>query len=231
MKRYYQSILSLLLTFGLVTSVGCIGVTTQSEGSSDTSAVPATTETATNGGEATQTATDKIKFKQEDGSERYSLKFKPDGAKLVDGADNELARLTIDENQKVKIKDAADQVLGYVVTKTGYWKLENADQTKELYILRRQEDGDFKLEDGNDNLVYKIKVREYGYEIETPDEVSLYKVKVKDGKISLRDANDVTVISTRSQMVPAAMVCFGFDVLSPAQQAALAYAVNRTGGQ
>ncbi len=177
-----------------------------------------------------EVSTEKIKFKQSDGAEKFSLKFKPDGAKLVDSADNELARLTLDGN-KVKIKDAADAVLGYVVSQDGYWKLENAAQSEEMYVLRRQDDGDYKLETGDDTPVYRIKARDYGYEIETPEKESLYKVKVKKGKISLRDTREETVLSTKSAMTPVAMTPFGFDVLTPPQQAALAYAVNLTGGQ
>jgi hypothetical protein len=229
MKSYWQFILSAVLGMSVV-AVGCSGSPTPTSNHADQ--LPASTETTTSAVEASQSTTDQIKFKQADGSEKYSLKLKPDGAKLVDGADQELARLTVDETQKVKIKDAGDQVLGYVVSQDGYWKLENPAQTQELYILRRQEDGDFKLEEGTtDALVYRIKVRDYGYEIESPQETSLYKVKVKDGKISLRNARDETVMSTRSSLVPAAMVCFGFDVLTPAQQSALAYAVNQAGGQ
>ncbi|NJM99956.1 MAG: hypothetical protein HC800_24970 [Phormidesmis sp. RL_2_1] len=192
----------------------------------------------TTSAEDTHSAVEKIKFKQGNGDEKFSLKFEPDGAKLVDGADQELARLTLDASihrnaggsrqgaGKVKIKDINHQVLGYVVIHDGYWKLENAAQTEELYILRLQADGDLKLEDGTDKLVYRVKRRDYGYEIESPKKTSLYKVKVKGDKTSLRNANDETVLSTKSPILSTAMACFGFDVLSPAQQAALAYAVN-----
>ncbi|MDA0867263.1 MAG: hypothetical protein O2890_12775 [Cyanobacteria bacterium] len=149
----------------------------------------------------------------------------------MDGDDQEIARFTLDESGKVKIKDPSDAVLGYVITQEGYWKVENAEQTQELFILRAQDDGDYKLEDGSDAQIYRIKQRDYGYEVETPDKTSLYKVKLKDGKLSLRDANEVTVMSTQSPLVPIAMACFGFDVLTPEQQAALAYAVNLAGGQ
>lgn len=188
---------------------------------------PAVTATAT----TPDTAAEQLKFKQDNGDELFAIKFRADGAKLVDAADQEIARFTVDDQQKVKIKDPQDQVLGYIVPKDGYWKIENAAQTQELYILRRQEDGDYKLEDGADNPIYRIKVRDYGYEIETPEKQSLYKVKLRDGKVSLRNAQDVTVLSTRSEMTPIAVAAFGFDLLSQEQQAALAYAVHRTGGQ
>jgi hypothetical protein len=97
--------------------------------------------------------------------------------------------------------------------------------------MQRQDDGDYKLEDGANKQIYTIKVRDYGFEIETPQKQSLYKVKVKEGKISLRNASEQTVFSTKSKFLPIAVACFGFDVLSREQQAALAYAVNLSGGR
>lgn len=221
MSRYYKLTLRAcsLLTISLIV-FGCSG--TAKNTPVPTSAAPETSEVS-------QSAVEKIKFKQADGAEKYSLKFKADGAKLVDADDNELARLKVDDSQKVKIKAADETVLGYVVSQADYWKLENAEQSEELYILRLQADGDLKLEDGADQQIYRIKKRDYGYEIESPDKESLYKVKVKEGKTSLRDANEDTVLSTKSPIQPAAMTPFGFDVLTPPQQAALAYAVNRSG--
>ena len=175
--------------------------------------------------------TTKVKFKLENGDEAFSLKPKDNGIK-VEGADGaEIARLTLDEKGKIKIKDAADTTLGYVVSKDKYWKLENPEQTKELYILRQQADGDYKLETGDESQVYRLKRRDYGWEIETPQKESLYKIKAKKNKIVLRDKNDVTVIKTKSDLPLIAIACFGFDVLSQSQQSALAYAITLAGGE
>ncbi|MBD2744240.1 hypothetical protein H6H02_22195 [Coleofasciculus sp. FACHB-1120] len=196
-----------------------------------TTSSPQTSPIAQNNPSAVATNTEKIKFKQEGGAEAFALKPEADGAKLLDEKDKEIARFNVDAGGKVKIKSAADKVLGYVVVKDGYWKIENADQTKELYVLRRQNDGDYKLEDGADKEIYRIKARDYGFEVESPDKQSLYKVKVKNGKTSLINAADKPVFSTKSQVNPAAIASFGFDVLSKEQKAALAYAVNRSGGK
>ncbi len=173
------------------------------------------------------TATEKVKFKQEGGDERFTLKYKSDGAKLEAASGDEIARLKVDPDNKVKIKDAKDTVLGFVVPTTGAWKIENAEQSEELYILRQQDDGDYKLETGKDEPVYRIKARDYGYEIESPDKASLYKIKNKKGKVSLRNADDQTVLYTKDNIDPIAIAPFGFDVLSQEQQAALAYAVSQ----
>jgi hypothetical protein len=196
-----------------------------------TTSSPQTSPLAQNNLSSVATSTEKIKFKQEGGAEDFALKTEADGAKLLDGKDKELARFNVDAGGKVKIKNPDDKVLGYVVIKDGYWKIENADQTKELYVLRSQNDGDYKLEDAADKEIYRIKARDYGFEVESPDKQSLYKVKVKNGKTYLINAADKPVYSTKSQVNPAAIASFGFDVLSKEQQAALAYAVNRSGGK
>lgn len=174
---------------------------------------------------------EKIKFKTEGGADLFSLKQEADGAKLVDGKNQELARIKTDTSGKIKIKDAAEKVLGYVVAENSKWKLKDADQNKDLYIFRRQNDGDYKLEDAAKKEIYRVKARTDGFEIETPDKKSVYQIKVKNGKISLRREGGKTVFSTKSQLSPIAFTCFGFDVLTREQQAALAYAVNSTGGK
>ncbi|MBD0268523.1 MAG: hypothetical protein ICV77_09545 [Cyanobacteria bacterium Co-bin8] len=218
-----------MLSFSMT---GCTASTTPTADPPPAAVEPATPSSpdANSAADATTTL-ETLKFKQGSGAEAFSLKLKPDGAKLVNPGEAELARLTVDDAQKVKIKNAQDKPLGYVVKNGDHWKVENAEQSKTLYVLRRQADGDYKLEDGQDQPVYRIKVRDYGYEIETPDKQSLYKIKVKEGKTSLRNAADETVLSTKDAIAPIAFAAFGFEVLTPEQQAALAYSVNLTGGQ
>lgn len=179
--------------------------------------------------EARAAQTDRIKFKREDGTEAFSLEFRGDGAKLEGNDGRELARFTVDDNQKVKVKNASDAPLAYIVSDSDKWKVENPEQTKELYILRRQTDGDYKFETGDDQEIYRVKRRDYGFEIETPDKVSLYKIKLKEGKLSLRDINDKTVLYTKDPLAPIALTPFGFKELTPEQQAGLAYALHRAG--
>jgi len=225
----FQKVIFSLLLLVTTTLCGCGGDKQTTKIAPTSSPQPTTTVSPKSSPVANKT--DSIKFKQEGGGEAFELKFRPDGAKLVDKTDKELAKFNLDDKQKIKIKDSKDQVLGYVVTNSGYWKLENAEQKQELFILRHQSDGDYKLEDGSNREIYRIKIRDYGLEIESPSKKSLYKVKIKDGKTSLRNASDRTVIYTKSQITPIAIACFGFDVLSKEQKAALAYAVNRSGGK
>ncbi|MDF5718013.1 MAG: hypothetical protein PUP93_30150, partial [Rhizonema sp. NSF051] len=79
--------------------------------------------------------------------------------------------------------------------------------------------------------IYRIKQRNGGWEIESQDKKLLYTVKVKEGKTSLTDPSEKTIFSIKSDLSPLAFACFGFDVLTREQQAALAYAVNISRGE
>lgn len=199
----------------------------QAEVSNLSSPTATTNATATN----VVARTDKIKFKTADGSELFSLKQDADGAKLVDGKNQELVKIKAEPSGKIKLKTAGDKVLGYIVTEKGSWKLENPAQNKELYILKRQNDSSYKLEDAAGKEIYQIQARDNGWEIATPDKKLVYQVKVKEDKISLRNPSSKTVFSTKSGISTIAFACFGLDVLTREQQAALAYAVNLTGGR
>jgi hypothetical protein len=174
--------------------------------------------------------TDKIKFKTDGGSDLYALKPQVDGAKLVDANDKELARIKVDKPGKIKIKNASDQVLGYVVTAKGEWKLES-DKNKQLYILKRENNGSYQLKSADSKEIYRIQPRNKNLEIATPDNKLVYTVRVKEGKTSLINSSSKTTLYTKFEISPIAFSCLGFDVLSREQRAALAYAVNSTGGQ
>jgi hypothetical protein len=229
MKRIVKRVLSVSLISVTLCLASC-GNNGNAPSQTDNMASPSVPSAPTPEVPNPDTTLNKIKFKLDGETEAFSFKFKPDGAKLVDARDAEMARLTVDETQKIKIKNPADEAIGYVVSEKGYWKIKNADQTQELYVLRRQTDGDYKLETGSDRQIYRIKKRDYGYEIETPDKQSLYKVKLKNGKLSLRNANEETVLYTKDDFLPIALASFGFDELTREQQAALAYAVYLSGG-
>jgi hypothetical protein len=213
-----------LLIPSVILFVGCSSQDKQSP-----EAAPTTTTTALPTSSPATASNQKLKFKRSGGIKAFALKPDVDGVQLVNGNNKELAWFEVDDGPKVKIKNTTDQVIGYIVIKNGIWQVKNADETKNLYILRRQDNGNYQLEDGANREIYEIKAREYGLEIESPNQQSLYQVKVKNGKISLRNASAKMVLYTKSQLTPIAIACFGFDVLSQEQQAALAYAVKLSG--
>lgn len=173
----------------------------------------------------------KFKFKTAGGTELFSIKQQADGAKLVDGKNQELARIKTDKSGQTKIRNYMDKILGYIIYEKSSWRLSNPEQNQESYILKLQSDGDYKLEDSAKKQIYQIKAQAQGFEIQTPDKKLVYLVRVKENKISLRNADNNTIFSTKSELSPIAFTCFGFDVLTREQQAGLAYVVNLTGGK
>lgn len=154
----------------------------------------------------------KVKFKDGSGEAVYSLKAKDDGAKLVDAEEQELARFTL-SGSKVKVKGPDDEVLGYIIGEGARFKIEDAEQTRVLFELQRQADGDWKLEDGDEVPIYRIKKRDYGFELEDPAGRSLAKIKVKEEKTSLRDPAEQTLLYTKDPIRPLAMACLGLEAI------------------
>ncbi|AFY30985.1 hypothetical protein [Calothrix sp. PCC 7507] len=217
---------SLLLFFLIASNFGC-----NSNAKSVTdSPAPKVSQTAPANNDVAA-KTEKIKFKTDGGSDLFALKQQADGAKLVDGKNQELAKIKTDKPSQIKIKNSSDKVLGYVVTEKDSWKLKNPEQKQDLYILKKQPDGNYQLQNTAKKEIYLIKAQDDGFEIQSPDKKLVYQVKVKEGKTSLRDAANKTIFSTKSGLSPIAFACFGFDVMTREQQAALAYAVNLTGGK
>ena len=177
-------------------------------------------------------AGDLIQLQLKEGKNAFAIEPVVGGAKFLDAAEKEIARFTIgSESKQFRINSAAGKVLGYGAIKGSAWAIENAERTKELYILSRQEDGNYQLKNEAGQEIYSVKLREYGFEIAAPAKQSLYKVKIEEDKIVLTDASDQIFLYTKSALPPLMLACFGFADLEIEQQAALAYAVNLSGGR
>ena len=175
----------------------------------------------------------RLKIKTLDGSEVGDVTFSNQKFKIQDATKPEQFwnfRMQIDGDWKLEDQD--DQLLGKIKTLDGSevgdvtfsnqkFKIQDATKPEQFWNFRMQIDGDWKLEDQDDQLLGKIKKRDYGYEIEDPTGRSLYKSKLKDGKHSLRDHSDKTLYYTKDTATPLAIACMGFDVLKPHIKAAL----------
>ena len=154
---------------------------------------------------------DNIGFKNRDGETIYELKFKDDGgAKLVDLKENELARFTVSD-AKLKVKLPDDSVVAYIVAKPDGFVIRDETQKTELFDMKRQSDGDWKLKTADEKVVAVVQKRDYGYEIEDGDEVSLSKAKLKSGKSSLRNADDETVLYTKDEIPTLCIAVLSLD--------------------
>lgn len=175
--------------------------------------------------------TGKVKFKNADGSTAYEIKCKPDGAKLVDSAGKELARIHRDGG-KIRIKGADDATLGFVTGSSPNWKIKDAAQKTVLFEYQLQSDGDYRLEDGKEKTLVKVKARDDGFELKLPDGKTVSQIDARAGKVSIRDAADRPLLSTGDSSSSAAVAALALEPLFPHQRAGLWYALEGgCGGQ
>jgi hypothetical protein len=160
-----------------------------------------------------KTLKDHIHFKDADGKRVFELKPEPDGAKLVGPDEKEIARYHL-KDHTLKIKDADDKVLGHIVRIDDHYKVEDAERKSVLFKIAAQSDGDWTVDNGTQERLYRIKKRDYGFEIETPNDESLAKVKLKEGKRSLRNAADTTLYSTKDHASTLGVACLGLEQIS-----------------
>ena len=162
------------------------------------------------------------------GSPIFSYEQTDQQVQVLDDAGQVAATLIIESNQKLRIEDPNQQVIGYVMTRPDGWRLRQPDQTEELFVLTQRDDGNFRMRTGAGERIYRINARDYGYEVQSPEEVPLFRVR----DTALHNAQAVDeprVLYTEADFSTAALFSFALDQLSFEQQTALAYAIHRAG--
>ena len=169
--------------------------------------------------------TEKVKFK---GKVEFAIKPMPDGAKLVDAAEKELARYTVKEALRIKVKDGSERELGQIKGSADKIHIEQPGDVR-VFALQQQADGDYKLETAAGELLYKIKKRDYGWKLEDASGAEIAKVKTKSGKTSLLDASDAPILATKDSIRPLAMACLALDKIDQPLRVGLAIRMQAEG--
>lgn len=188
-------------------------------------------------GQATGTAsnirTQKITFRQPGGEPEFSLQFKSSGGKLLDSAGKVIANLILESDGGIKLTDANNNPVGYVIRSENTIQIEGPKRTKTLFSYVQESNGDALLTRNNGSTVYRLKATDAGYDVES-DKTALYTVIASKGRGQMQTSEGETVMMTDSEILPSAMAqpllqslaIFGFDKLTQAQQAGLAYALS-----
>ena len=169
---------------------------------------------------------EKVKFQTANGSKAFTLKPRDNGIKLEGAQGQPLSNIKVDANGKIIIETSAGFILGHVSGNSSYWQIEDGEQTRVLYFLRKQVGNNYQLESANNRQLYNIESRDYGLEIKTAKGQSVYQIKVEDDRTVLLDRNNNVVLKTQSSLSPLAVACYGLDALDRYQQTALAYAIS-----
>ncbi|MFP2959613.1 hypothetical protein ACLEPN_17660 [Myxococcus sp. 1LA] len=172
----------------------------------------------------------KLKFKDDADRERFSLKPKDDGAKLVDGDERELARYKW-KGASLKVSGPADVVLGYVVGSAGgALTVRDGEQRQVLFTLARQGPG-WRLNDVKGALLYSVWPEDDGARIQDGAGADVARVKVREGKVSLRDAQGRTLLATKSLVAAEAAACLAFETLELPLRVALLFHLQASPSQ
>jgi hypothetical protein len=164
------------------------------------------------------------------GREVFSVQWMEDGAKLVDSRGHELARLKPRE-QRVKINGPDDAVLGVLSGDAAKLKVKVDDADKAvLFVLRRQSDGDYKLEDGREGLLAKLKLKGAdAVRVEDASGATLCKARRKAGKLVITDAAELTMLSAEGTASLMGFAVLGLQRLTLPQRVALLYRLDALG--
>lgn len=199
----------------LLSAVLLAGACSRQDGSD--AQAPASQERA-----ATAADSGKLKFKDADDRERFSLEARDDGAKLVDGEDRELARYKW-KGTSLKVSGPDDAVLAHVAASAGgALTVRDASQQQILFTLARQGPG-WRLNDSRGALLYSVSPEDDGARIQDGSGASVAHVKAREGKVSVRDTEGRTLLATKSPVRAEAAACLAFEKLDLPLRGALLF--------
>ena len=192
--------------------LGVLGASACTEGGAPASSAPHTQAIPAAAAAAAEPkeAGAKLKFKDGDDRERFSLKPKDDGAKLVDAEDKELARYKW-KGGELKVSGPDDTVLAYVTGGPDVFQMKDA--TKSVRYTLAREGAGWKLTDAQGAVLYTVAPDGGGASVKGASGAEALHVKVREGKLSLRDPSGKTLLATKQPVPPEAAACLGFDSL------------------
>ncbi len=214
-----------VVTLCLVIVLGC----SSGNPSPNAGSTSATNSTA-NAPEQTQRRVqfDTIRIRPGEGNQLITLKVSRQEAQLRDQNNELLAVLVAENARRLKIETPEGQLQGYAVANENGLKLENADRSANLFSMRQQDNGNYRVI-GSDGVLYQIRDRENGMVIySSTDESVVYKVIERGDRLVMKDGSNAVIFRTNAELPTLAFACFGLEELSLEQQAACAYSMIRT---
>ena len=161
-----------------------------------------------------------------DGERALVLRLKSDVVVVEDGHYKQLAILRWAQDG-VTVEDGNGRNRGRVVKiDAGKYRVV-ASSGSTLFELTSEPDGDIKLIDGDARRVYVIKRRNYGYKLLDAHGVVAARIRSRQGKLSVRDANGVTFLSTRDPIPLKSLVALMLEQIPLEYAAGLAVAIMR----
>ena len=149
-----------------------------------------------------------IRLKSAGEQTEYELNIAADHATVFGKSNEELSIVKIGD--QFQVRRALDNHVGEILMTPRGINVIDPTTGQDFEFIKLRESNDWKLSDKEGETVYRVKQRSYGFEIELPDNQSLFKIKHKDKKKSLRDAGEITLLYTKDEVTTVALVPLGF---------------------
>jgi hypothetical protein len=170
---------------------------------------------------------DEIVFEAVDGQVVMRIAPKRGAVLVEDGLGAELLRLVLEADRIVILNPRRGRV-GAVLPPSsdgaGYRVLVGSEV---VFELKREPDGDFKMTDADQAVVYRVKLRDYGFKVVDREGEVRSRVRVRPTKTSLRDGSGRTYMMTRDALSAASAAVLSLEDLRFAYAVALSVAVSQ----
>ena len=149
---------------------------------------------------AAPTPVERIDFRNGQGESFAVLERGGAGSRLLDGQGQELARYSPPKKGRVAVRDAGDMVVGWIVIRDDRLQVRAVDGATVRFRFQRRENGNWKLEDGQDNLICRINRRVDGWEVKDPSGDRMARVRKSENTTTVSDGMGKTVASTTADI-------------------------------
>lgn len=150
---------------------------------------------------------ERIEFQDGQGESFAVLERGGKGSRLLDGQGKELARYSPSSKGRVAVRDPGDTVLGWIVVREDRLQVRAADGATVRFRFQRRENGNWKLEDGDDNLICRINRRSDGWEVKDPEGARVARVRKSENTTTLSDAKGKSLVSTTADIDGLVVAC------------------------
>jgi hypothetical protein len=156
-----------------------------------------------------------VDFAAYDGKLAFRIVPADDSIRVEDGAGDVMVVLRL-RGESLAIEDVRGRLVGVVVPpadeRRGF-RVLSPDARYVLFELRVEPDGDLRVVDARDALVYEAKRRVYGFKVLDRNGEVESRIRLGANKISVRDASGVTFLSTRDPLPPESVVALSLEDL------------------
>ena len=155
----------------------------------------------------TPTPVERIDFQDGQGKPFVVLERGGAGSRLLDGQGQELARYSPPAKGRVAVRDADNMVVGWIVIRDDRLQVRAVDGATIRFRFQRRENGNWKLEDGQDNLICKINRRVDGWEVKNPSGERMARVRKSENATTVSDGMGKTLASTTADIDGLVVAC------------------------